>query len=208
MHHPFILTVNEIHCIEDTDEFDSDEPYVLVFVADITRPPMPVVPTVGDIEDIIQNLVPTARTTRYGPWDDVDPGEHFFTLPIPIGADPEAVDAVQVPWRRPCWGIGGGAATVADADDLLVLVALMEHDNGEPAGVRTGLHAQTFAALTGYFSDYAADRMTRQELVARLRGDIDDALTGPITFGFIEGDDLAGAARELPLSNEDIRGAP
>ena len=187
MHEPFVIAVISLHCIVDTDEFDSDEPYVLVFVADITR----------------QNLVPAARTTMYGPWGDADPGETMVTTPIPDGAPAQfIVDAL--PWRRACWGIGGGPATIGDAEDLLVLVALMEHDNGSPGGVRTGMHAQVFAALAGYFPEYVADRMTRQELVDNLRRDIDGALSGPIAFGFIEGEDLAGPATEVPVTNDDL----
>ena len=58
---PITIAVSKIHCIEETRGPGSDEPYIIVFAADMTK------------------LPPDVQSTLYGPYSDVDTGEVIRT---------------------------------------------------------------------------------------------------------------------------------
>lgn len=150
-------------CYRDTSEVDSDEPYVLVFTADLANA--------------------SAQTILYGPWGDVDSGERGRTGQFHFGPG-------GAPLLPPAniWGLSGNAAPPpANPETVVCIAALMENDNGKPAGIRAALHAQIAADL------YTAQNiLDRSQLVQRLIKTTRDVLTGPIAMGVLNNDDLIG----------------
>lgn len=189
MHKPIIIEVTKVRCVEETDGMGSDEPYILVFAARLNGGP-----------------IPSALTTKYGPWDDVDTGELLTTVPVPSSlkvVDPALWEDLPLVWRQPCWGIDRQPGLITDPDDVVVLVAMMEHDDGSPKSVRAVLHSTLFASLISYVNE----GIDRSALVSQLRKDMDGALGGPLTAGWPDWDDQIGYPKELRLTSEDLEKA-
>lgn len=161
------LTVNlkSFICYKDTSESNSDEPYVLVFAADL------------------RNIVPTAHTILYGRWGDIDSGDRGRTGSLFYGPGGKPL----VPPEN-FWGIDGKPTDLNDADKVIFLVGLMENDNGNPSSIRTVVHSQLFAALASYSG------LSRQDKVNKLRATMRDALGTPFLTGFPNKDDIVGVA--------------
>lgn len=110
---PVTIAVKNIKCRIETDEVGADEPYVLVTAIDLKTFPLP-----------------TVEVTRYGPWGDVDKGETHSTMPLQPGFNPDNLPGIV--WRRNAWGPSGSAKAIASPQDAIILVSMMEHDDGEP----------------------------------------------------------------------------
>ena len=174
---PLKIALTKMRCLEETNEVGSDEPYVLVFAAQVK-------PAIGNI------IIPSAHTTMYGPWEDVDKGDLLST------------GFLNIIKPANCWGLDGKPAVINNANDVIILVALMENDDATPAGIRAGLHAQMFAALTSYSNS----GMSRASMVQNLRKDMRDVLVGITVTGIPNSDDLVGIA-ELSIKSSDIAAA-
>lgn len=159
---PLKIALTKMKCLETTSGGGSDEPYVLVFSAQLK--------SLGGAFTI-----PGAHTTMYGPWDDADKGDLLATSFLNI--KPEN-----------CWGLDGKPAVINSPNDVIILVALMENDDATPGGIRTGLHAQLFASLTSYSNS----GMSRASMVQSLKKDMKDILKGITVTGFPSSDDLIG----------------
>jgi hypothetical protein len=179
---PFTMTITKIRCLVETDEVGSDEPYVLVFVADLSK-------KAGGV------IVPSAATTRYGPWHNVDKNDLLPTIPPEFGPS-----IPGVPGQVNFWGLNEKAKAVQSPEDIIILMALIENDNGKPSGVRTGLHAILFAALASYING----DMNYQTIVKKLKKDMQDTLKGPLTIGVLNNDDLI-AVQEVRLQQADLQ---
>lgn len=170
---PVTIALTKIKCKIETDEVGADEPYVLVTAVDLSNP-----------------LLPNAEVTLYGPWGDVDAGETRTTQPIPPGVDPN--DLPFIVWRRNAWGPSGQAKAIANPAHAVILVSMMEHDDGK-AGTARGL-----AKAAAVSSLAASMGMTREQRVSKLKADIHAALgipTGAPNF-----DDRVGGTKEFALS--------
>jgi|GEM_PF-2012887 len=178
------VALTKMRCLEETSEYsDSDEPYVLVFSAQLTK--------VGGLI-----VVPSAITVRYGPWEDVDQGDLVSTsvsIPGPLG------DLLNHPSEN-FWGLDGKPHELNNLDDVIFLAALMENDDAQPGGIRAGMHAQMFASITSY----ANAGMSRSDMVSRLKRDMRDILTGITVTGIPSGDDLIGVS-EVRFANDALQ---
>ena len=76
----------------------------------------------------------------------------------------------------------------------------MENDDAQAGGIRAGMHAQLFAAITSY----ANAGMSRASMVSKLKKDAKDILTGVTVTGIPSSDDLIGVA-EIPYSAADLQ---
>jgi len=168
-------------CYKDTNESDSDEPYALVFAAQLNNQ--------------FGVKIPAAHTVLYGPWGQVDSGDTVRTGQLFYG--PGGTPLVPA---EDFWGLSGKPEDLNNDDDAILLVALMENDNGKPAGIRAGLHAQLFAAITSY----ANSKMAREDMIRELLRDMRDALKGPISIGILNNDDLVGVG-ELRVNIQSQR---
>lgn len=170
---PVTIALSKIKCLIETDEVGADEPYVLVTAVDLTNP-----------------VLPNAEVTLYGPWSDVDAGETHTTQPLQPGINPS--DLPFIVWRRNAWGPSGQAKAIPDPTKAVILVSMMEHDDGKPAAARELAKAAVVGALA------ASAGMTRAQRVAKLIADINGALAIPT--GAPNFDDRVGTTRELVLS--------
>src|SRR5688572_28244240 len=103
--------LRNIRCDEETDEFGADEPYVLATSVDLASS----VRIAG-----FPVPVPAFDVVRYGPFDHVDAGETH--------------DAPGM--TRSFWGVTGAPLDLSDPDRAILVVALMENDNGDPEALR------------------------------------------------------------------------
>ncbi|MBA3712869.1 MAG: hypothetical protein H0W76_10535 [Pyrinomonadaceae bacterium] len=180
---PVKIAVTHITCEIETDEVGADEPYVLVTGINLKTP------------------IPNVEVTRYGPWKDVDKGETHKTVPLqnlPPGVNPDQLPIFV--WRKLCWGLNGKAAAINSPDDVILLVSLMEHDDGSPGAARELVKAAVVAGLA------ASIGTSRAERVPKLIRDTNDALklpTGAPSF-----DERVGSTQELSLSQKllDVNG--
>jgi len=180
---PIKIVLRRVHCQTTTSGPGSDEPYVVVFAADMSTTP------------------PGAQATRYGPWADVDSGDSFATIPILPLLSPDFVNSVPI-FRRLCWGIGRQPAVINKPADVIILVALMENDDGNPGAAESVVQTFLFASIV---SSLGA-QLPRAALVARLKEDMASALKLTAT-GFPSSDDPIGNIEELALTAADLDAA-
>lgn len=169
---PCVLAVTKVRCLIETDEVGSDEIYILVTGVNLKTP------------------IPNVEVTRYGPWVNVDEGDLLQTLPLIPGIDPDQIP--DLPWRVPCWGLNGKPASIDHPNDVIFLVSLMEHDDGDPAAARTLVKSAVVASLA------ATMGMNRADRIKKLINDINGALKIPT--GAPNFDDPVGSTQELRLS--------
>ena len=170
---PVTIALKKIKCRIETDEVGSDEPYVLVTAVDLANP-----------------LLPNAEVTLYGPWGDVDAGESRTTQPLQPGVNPS--DFPFLVWRRNAWGPSGQAKAIASPANAILLVSMMEHDDGKASAAREIAKGAVVSSLA------ASMGMTRAQRVSKLIADINGALAIPT--GAPNFDDRVGSTKEVPLS--------
>src|SRR4051812_21464396 len=97
--------LSSLLCIDETSELSaSDEPYVLVITVDLASS----VSIAG-----FPVPLPAFDVVRYGPFEDVDDGETHFAPGI----------------AQSFWSITGRPTALADPDQVIFVVALMENDD-------------------------------------------------------------------------------
>lgn len=170
---PVTIALSKLKCLIETDEVGADEPYVLVTAIDLKNFPLPQI-----------------EVTLYGPWGGVDKGDTATTQPIPPGVDPNVLPFIV--WRRNAWGPSGGAKPIASPADAILLVSMMEHDDGKPTAAREIVKGAVVSSLA------ASTNMSRANRVSKLIADINGALAIPT--GAPNFDDRVGSTQELKLS--------
>ena len=190
---PIAMTVRKIHCFDTNDVIGSDEPYVLVAGVDLSVVPLP-----------------NVEVTLYGPWSDVDSGETHSTMPIPTFPDTISAQLKKalldiltqtVPFLRiPFWALDNKSAkAIAKPSDVIILAAVMEHDDGNPNSMREAAKSAIVAGLA------ASLGMARATLVEKLKNDMDAALDAfDVNAGFYSTDDHIGHTQELALTAKDL----
>lgn len=166
------MAVTKVRCLIETDEVGADEPYVLVIGINLKNIPLP-----------------NVEVTKYGPWGNIDKGDLMTTKPIPPNFDPGNLPIFV--WRHPCWGLNGKPAPISHPDDVIFLVAVMEHDDGDPAAMRTIVKGVVVSGLA------ASMNMSRADRVKKLINDVNGALEIPT--GAPNFDDPVGSTKELRL---------
>ncbi len=190
---PIAMSVRDIHCFDTNDVIGSDEPYVLVAGIDLTVVPLP-----------------NVEVTLYGPWSDVDSGETHLTFPVPVFPPSTPAQLQQdmlnvlsqiIPFLRiPFWALDNKSAkAIAKPPDVIILAAMMEHDDGNPNSLREAAKSAIVAGLA------ASIGMPRDTLVPKLKNDMDAALDAfNVNAGFYSTDDHIGHTAELRLTAKDL----
>lgn len=171
---PVTIALTKIKCLIETDEVGSDEPYVLVTAIDLKNFPLP-----------------NVEVTKYGPWKEVDKGDTATTMPIQPGVPIDSLPFIV--WRRLAWGPGGSPKAIAHPNDVILLMSLMEHDDGDTSATRTIVKGAVVTSLA------ASTSMTRSQRVSKLIADINGALEIPT--GAPNFDDRVGSTQEFRLSS-------
>lgn len=175
-----LIYLSSIHCHEETNEASSaDEPYVLVAAVDRVAT---LTVTVSGIP--VPVPFPAFEVIRYGPFEDVDAGETHFAPGI----------------SQPFWGLDGTSAALANPDNAIFIVALMEHDAGRPGSLQGLVKGLVGASVAGSFT------LNRGRQVAVLMRDVDSALglpSGPSA----DQDNKIGDPKELRFTREELADA-
>lgn len=151
----FEIGLSYIRQHEDTTEWGADEPYVIIFAADLAD--------TGFIP------IPAAKTTLNGPYEM---GE---VVGFPVSpAHPAKAEL--------CWGFNGQPRDIDHPDNPLILVALMESDHVDSPpdfanSVRAGTDGVVLANLIGHIADRNAGTMSLAELRSQLIDDMRGAST-------------------------------
>jgi hypothetical protein len=162
---PLTITLRSLFCQEETSEFSgSDEPYVIVYTADLTTIP-----------------APRSDVAWSGVLTDVDKGE---------GRDLN----IRV------WGFNGAAQVIRRPEDVILLVALMEHDESSAASVVSAVRLAMQAELVRA----VANRLDRARMVQTLTDAMKGAIGAAVVTGVPNRDDLL-SVRELPITPALLR---
>jgi hypothetical protein len=181
---PFTLRVSFLRVLEESNESSaSDEPYVLVWLADITK------------------ALPSARTSKVGPWEDADEGELLRAVPPTDFLAPLAPVLPELAIGEYVWGMNGKPAKVNGPDDLVILVAACEHGNRNTNQVRQMVNA----FMSGALASQLGSGLTRAERVAQLKVQFRDAVNQALVAApNINNDDRVGPVQELRLTKADL----
>lgn len=178
------IALTKLLCIEETDGFflEDDEPYVVVFAADLMSFPSAV------------------EVTTY-PFRNVSSGEVHVTIPlIPQLGDIDPLGELGLPFRRLCWGINGKPTPIPDPDRVVLLVGLMENDSAKINAVRTTVKSMLTASLVAG----VGARLSRDELVSKLIKDMNGALDTGAATGGLDPDERIGSVKELRIKKKDL----
>jgi hypothetical protein len=173
------IRLGSIKCNDDTDEAGGDRPYLLVTAVALPPPPQPGNP--GSFA---------------GPFDVT-----LYTF-VKMDSDSRTLFG-SVGHRFPSfWGVGGLPANLADTLNGIVLVALMENDEGKPALVRASVLAAVQPSLLRSMS------LPRAGKVPLLLGDVNSARNIPTAGGsLLNDDDAIGDVQELSFSEDELQRA-
>jgi len=101
------------------------------------------------------------------------------------------------------WGLSNAPDFITSADNLIVLVAMMENDTGSPEAVRTALEAAARVALVANLTAFVNNQIPRQELVDRIISGMDGAVKAA-KVGIPDPDDNIGAIQELRFFQPEL----
>ena len=181
------IKVGAVRVLDESNELsDSDEPYIIVFVVDTST-------------NLAGFTVPNARTTVFS-WNDADEGELLTTL-----MDDQVPEFLKkaplfVKGSDYCWGPAGKPVMIDNADQLVILAGIMENDDGNPAAGRALVNGM----MAGALANVAGSGLNRNDLVKRLKNDMDGALTQARMTGAPDFDDRVGPVLELRLTQADL----
>lgn len=184
---PISISASAARMLEESTEIGAEEPYVIVTVADLTR-------------NIMGITIPSAATTRTGPWEDADEGELLGTLPLPPGSP---IDLPGIVEREYCWGLNGLPAPIPDPSKIIILVGVMENDDASPNAARSIVNS----GMAGALANVVNSGMTRGDMVKALQ----EAMAGLLDTGAKTGapnfDDRVGWPQEVRLTADDVKAA-
>jgi|SRR4051812_13008500 len=171
------IKVGAIRVLEETDELSSaDEPYIIVFVADITQ-------KIGPIS------VPNAKTTVFA-FEDADAGELLTTV-----MDDQAPGGSEY-----CWGPDDKPAQINSPDQLIILAGMMENDDGNPEAARAIVNG----LMAGSLGNIAGANLSRADTLKRLTKDLGGALSQARISGGPDFDQRIGRVAEVRLTQADL----
>jgi len=195
VYRPISGAVSSLRVNRETNEWGSDEPYVIV--------------TAIQLPSWHNNFRVGVRTTITGVWGDADTGEHKGTVPIPEVYS--SIDKWSI-WqstlrrvvRRPFWNVPDGrTALINHPDDVVFLVAMMEHDNTPISYFQNAVEIKMMTSI----ANLLPQRPSRSAMVAKLKADMNSAITAtrqiPV-LPFNNSDDQLGRTKELRLSHTDL----
>jgi hypothetical protein len=100
------------------------------------------------------------------------------------------------------WGMSGAPAPLASPDDVIILAAMIEHDDTKTEAVRTLVEDQMAITLTTNITSVG----NRTEFVSRLINGMNGAIAAAtsVALGLPDPDDPIGSAQELRLTKADL----
>ena len=165
------IYLSYIKCDEETNEVGNDEPYVLVVAVALT-PSVAGVPIQAPVASDV--IVYPFRNRRTG-------GRAAFGV------------------FESFWGIGGASSSLANPDDAIFIVAMMENDDGDPQLTRGVVDTAVNVSLVESLA------LPRAAKVTTLVRDVDSARRAPT--GIPSFDEAIGVPQELRFSLQELQRA-
>jgi hypothetical protein len=179
---PLTLTLTNFVCLDQSDEIrvfgfntEDDEPYALVFAVDLQKATPLGIPAGAA----------NCKMTLVGPLSDVDVDDNTVAPPNVI------------------YGLSDVPDFVSSANNLIVLVAMMENDDGSPDQARSVLETAARFELLSNLPAFTANQIPRQELVNRIISGMAGAM-GAAKVGLPGPDDNIGTIQELRFFQFDL----
>ena len=167
--------LNNLQCFEENDSSASDEPYVLVIAVDLAS-----TVTVSGFSVPL----PAFDVTRYGPFEGVDAGGTYFAPGI----------------SQSFWGIDGRPKDLNNPDQVMFIVAVLEHDAGRPGTLQGIVKGIVGGSVLGSLTQDRAAKVT-----ALIR-DVGSAIGTP-SGASLDQDDVIGEPQELRFTSEELASA-
>jgi len=178
---PLTVSFYQLRCIDDTVEYNDDEPYVVFFVANLKS---------GTLA-----TTDAKRSTLFG---GVSAGDNRVELTIDYSKTPPYnLHPVML------WGVKGGPAPITDPNDIIILAAVMENDSSSPDSVVSAVDAVLGAKL----QVYRANGFSRAKIVEKLITDMNGAIDAAVLTGGVDKDERLGTAKEFQLTTQDLEQA-
>lgn len=176
-----LATVEKIQCHTAKREVGHEEPYLLIAAFDLLN-----VVNAG----IVGVALPNIEVAKVGPWSGIDADEtHDTAILAPIN-------------RPPFWGPSGVARTIANPQDVIFLVAFMEHDGSSPDAIRGGVRTNLLTArLSNTNRPYASYVDT---MISNMTAAIETARVAGLDPLHLNEDDLIGGVQQLALTTADL----
>jgi len=174
-------SVEKIECHKASREVGPDEPYLLIASFDMLN--------VVDL-GIVGITLPAIEVVKIGPWTGVNSGETHETRWLSTANRPDFWDLNRQP--RP----------IAQPQDVIFLVAFMEHDGSSPDAirgvVRTNLLASRVTNTNRPYSAYVAS------MISDMTGAIESSQVLGLDPLHLNADDLIDDVKQLDLTTNDL----
>jgi hypothetical protein len=173
-------TVEKIYCHTASKEIGADEPYLLIASFD-----MRLVVNLG----IVGVTMPGINVVKIGPWSGVHSNDTGYASHL----------ALQ---NRPAfWNLSGQGSPIAHPQDVIFLVAFLEHDGSSPDNIRGVVRTELLAArITNTRLAYTA---YVTNMISNMTGTIETSRLVP-SQPSLNFDDLIGGVQHLALSTGDL----
>jgi hypothetical protein len=175
-----LATVDRIVCHSAQDSsLVHDNPYLLIASFDMFN---------LVIGGVVSATLPDINVVKVGPWLGVDRGEtHQASTLAPQD-------------RRPFWDLDGAPRPIANPQDVIFLVGMLENDGSSPdalrGGVRTDLRTALLANVGRAYGAYVTNMISN--MVASI-----DTRTIAVVTGGLNVDELFGV-QQLALTTADL----
>lgn len=190
---PISIRVARVRVLDESNEAsDSDEPYVVAWMADLRRV-------------IAGEVIPSADITVVGPWE-ADEGDLLEPLPVATEQIAQTFkDLGGLVAAPPLWGLNGEPEPIPDGDDVILLIGMMEHDEADPDAIGTAVNGM----MAGALAMSANSNLTRAQLRERMRQEFSNALHGARMVGLAGAnfDDRVAPAAEFTIAHRFLEAA-
>lgn len=172
----FTARVKNIRCGAASREVGKEEPYVLI--ASIDR--------LATLDALPLNK-PAVHCVKVGPWSGIKDGS--------VSAPPSNLNPAF-------WDLDARARTLAESDDVVFLIGMVENDGSSPDAIRGAVQSALGVGIWNNLNrDYATFAST---LASTMQGAIESSAMLGLDPLHLNADDLIGSVAQLPLSADDI----
>ena len=173
-------TVTQIKCHAASAEIGKEEPYLLIAAFDLTN---------SINLGIVGVNLPAINVVKIGPWSGVVPDGVYET-------------SMLTKQNRPAfWNLSGQRSTIAHPQDVIFLVACLEHDGSSPDNIRGQVRTELLASRINNTNLAYAGYVTN--MISNMTGTIE---TGRLVPGkpSLNFDDLFDDVKHLVLTAADL----
>jgi hypothetical protein len=173
-------TVEKIQCHAASKELYADEPYLIIASFDMSN---------SINLGVVGIPPPDINVVKVGPWSDVEPDETHNAW------------VLSEPNRPAFWNLSGEGSPIASPQDVIFLVACMEHDGSSPDNIRGAVRTELLIARINNTNLTYSGYVTN--MISNMTGAIETSrlIPGQPTLNF---DDLFDDVKQLTLTTNDL----